>query len=107
MAKISIEGIDKAELLAALYNNAAPMDMGFLQARFGQMTRDDALKLMETGDDTARMFPGSGRPMYFDYVYGRPLKVNLSGEEFDTALYDRDWGKGSAERIVESLRTKR
>jgi len=105
MAKIDIKGIDKADLLAALYNNASPLGMGFLQAR-GQMSREGAVKLMETGDDTSRMFPGTKRHMYFDYVYGRPLKVNLAGDELETSLYNRDWGKDAAEQIVESLRKK-
>lgn len=106
MAKIDIKGIDKADLLAALYNNASPMGMGFLQARPGQMTRESALELMEAGDDSSRMFPGMKRRMYFDYVYGRPLKVNLEGDELETSLYNRDWGKDAAEQIVESLRKK-
>lgn len=106
MAKIDIKGIDKADLLAALYNNASPMGMGFLQARPGQMTREGALELMEAGDDSSRMFPNMKRRMYFDYVYGRPLKVNLEGDELETSLYNRDWGKDAAEQIVESLRKK-
>jgi len=108
MAKIDIKGIDKAELLAALYNNARPMGMGFLQARSGEMTREDALKMMDAGDDSSRMFPNMGRSrMYFDYVFGRPLKVNLEGDELETSLYNRDWGKDAAEHIVEDLRSKR
>jgi hypothetical protein len=71
------------------------------------MTREGALQLMESGDDSSRMFPGMGRSrMYFDYVYGRPLKVNLEGDELETGLYNRDWGKDAAEQIVESLRKK-
>lgn len=108
MAKIDIKDIDKAELLAALYNNASPMGMGFLQARTGEMTREDAVKLMEAGDDSSRMFPRLGRSnTYFDYVYGRPLKIELGGNELETGLYNRDWGKDAAERIVEGLRNKR
>ncbi len=108
MAKISIKEIDKAELLAALYNNASPMGMGFLQARPGQMTREDALKLMEVGDDSSRMFPNMGRPrMYFDYVFGRPLKIDIGGDELETSLYNRDWGKDAAEQIVDGLRANK
>ena len=105
MAKISIKGIDKAELLAALYNHASPMGMGFLQARAGEMTKEQATELLGKGDDLSRMFPVNGRrQLYFDYVYGRPLKVDLTGDELETSLYDRDWGKGAAEKIVEGLR---
>ena len=41
---------------------------------------------------------------YFDYLHGRVLKVDLSGDEFDERLYDRDCGKGAAQRAVDSIR---
>lgn len=34
----------------------------------------------------------------------RVLKVDLSGEEFDERLYDRDCGEGAAQRAVDSIR---
>ncbi len=108
MASIDIKGIDKAALLAALYNNAKPMGMGALQARPGVMTREDAMKAMFAGDDGTRMFGETlGRgpdKLYFDYLYGRPLKVNLEGDVLETSMYNRDWGKDAAEKIVQSLR---
>ena len=106
---VNIAGIDKAELLAALYNNARPLGMGFLRAGTADMTTEEARKLLDDGDDHARDFPTvakRGREMYFDYVHGRPLKVDLSGDEMRTDLYDRDQGGGKARRVVESLRAK-
>lgn len=38
--------------------------------------------------------------LYFDYVNGRPLKVDLSGDEFDPYLYDRDNGEGVADKAM-------
>jgi hypothetical protein len=32
---------------------------------------------------------------YFDYLKGRVMKIDLSGEMMDTWLYDRDNGQGS------------
>lgn len=108
MASISIKGIDKAVLLAALYNNAKPVGMGMLQARPGALTRDDVMKAMYVGDDSTRMFGETlgreSQKLHFDYLFGRPLKVNLAGDTLETALYNRDWGDGAAEKIVESLR---
>lgn len=107
MSKINIAGIDKAELFAALYNHAKPLGMGMLHYDPTPLTKESAEKLMGLGDDSARMFPGMGRrSMYFDYVKGRPLKIDLSGDELETALYNRDQGDGAAERIVEGLRAK-
>ena len=40
----------------------------------------------------------------FDYLHGRVLKVDLSGDEFDERLYDRDCGAGAAQRAVDSIR---
>ena len=38
--------------------------------------------------------------MYFDYLYGRVMKVDLSKDTFDPFLYDRDNGQGAAERAI-------
>lgn len=108
MAKVNIAGLDKAELFAALYNHAKPLGMGILHYNPEPLTKEGAEKLMGLGDDSSRMFPGMGRgrPLYFDYVQGRPLKIDLSGDELDTWLYDRDQGQGAGERIVNELRNK-
>ncbi len=104
---IDISGLDKAELLAALYNASEPLGMGILQARPGDMTIDEARELIGHGDDHARHYPDIVRPsMYFDYVYGRPLKVDLSGDTMSQSLYDRDHGQGAAERIITALRAR-
>jgi hypothetical protein len=107
--EIDIKGIDKAELLAALYNHSRQMGMGFLQARDGDMTVDQARKEIETGDDSSRMFGKNGagnQHLYFDYLRGRPLKSDLSGDTFRPWGYDRDNGQGAAARIIQSLRDK-
>lgn len=91
MANVNIKGIDKAKLLAALYDNARPLGMGMLHYTPEPMGIEHARGLLE---ETGR----------FDYVAGRPLKVRLDGDELDTWLYDRDQGAGEGERIVAQLR---
>ncbi len=91
MNGLDITGIDKAELLAALYNNARPPGPDWILFQNKGMTTCEAAKLLE--EDT-----------YFDYLAGRPLKINLKGNTLEPALYDRDQGQGECERIVESLR---
>jgi len=88
---ISIKG-RKAAALAALYNRSKPLGMGHLHYKPEPMTEEEAQKLIDDG--------GSGR-IYFDYLHGRVMKVDLSGDELDPWLYDRDNGVGAAERAIE------
>ncbi len=93
MATVSLSGLDKAAVLAALYNGSQPQGMGFAQYDPNPMTIDQAKALLAKSIDA-----------YFDYVKGRVMKVDLSGDELDPRLYDRDNGDGSAQRIIETLR---
>lgn len=92
---IDISSLDKADVLAALYNNAKVQGLGFLKAIPGDMPREQAVALV--GERTPHA-------LYFDYVHGRVLKVNLAGDSFDPWLYDRDNGTGAAERAIASVR---
>ena len=40
----------------------------------------------------------------FDYLNGRVMKIDLSGDELDTRLYNRDNGVDSAENVIRALR---
>ena len=71
-----------AQVLAALVNSTSPVGWG----------RSDPManKTMTQGD--AEEFLQGKRP-YVDYVWGRPIKVNLSSlPSLDLRLYDRDAG---------------
>ena len=42
---------------------------------------------------------------YFDYLYGRVLKVDLKGDDgFEEWLYDRDNGEGAAQQSLDDYR---
>jgi hypothetical protein len=87
---IDITNRNKAEVLRVLYNNSKPQGSGFLQQGcLEDMSEEDAKVIFE-----------SSQSKYFDYVRGRVLKVNLSGNQFDPCLYDRDNGEGSAARAL-------
>lgn len=91
---IDIKDLNKAEVLKALYDGSRIQGMGFMQAvPEGTVTVEHCKMLLET----------TGYP-YFDYLYGRVMKVDLSKDEFDERLYDRDNGKGAAARIIDRLR---
>jgi hypothetical protein len=111
--EIDIKGIDKAELLAALFNGSRQMGMGMLHAAgVKPMTVEEARKYIETGDDHVRMFGDqvlSSREsrVYFDYLLGRPLKSDIGGDTFRPGGYDRDnGGDGAAARIIAKLPRK-
>lgn len=90
---MDITGLNKAAILAALYNGSKQQGMGFIHARGGEgMTVEQA--------HAAIVAQGT----YFDYLYGRVLKIDLSEDDLYTVLYNRDNGQGAAERIIEELR---
>lgn len=88
---IDIEGLTKAQVLKALHDGTRAIGMGMLHDLGRDMTLEEAERLTR-GD------------LYFDYVSGRPLKVDLNGDSFDPRLYDRDAGEGRAEAVVSALR---
>jgi hypothetical protein len=105
MQDIDIKGIDKAELLAALVNGARPQGMGFLHAGSSPMTKAEAQEWIDKcrSHDTHSI---GAQYLSFDYVKGRPIKSDISGDTFNPRLYDRDQGDGAAARVVASLRAQ-
>jgi hypothetical protein len=90
--EIDISKLDKAEVLAALYNNSRPLGLGMLHFYPADMTKDEAGKLL--AEDTYG---------YFDYLKGRVMKVDLTGQTLNPRMYDRDNGEGAAKRAIAHL----
>ena len=88
---MNIRGMNKAKILAALYNNSRPQGIGAISASSMDMTEEEAQKLLDDGQT------------YFDYLGGRVMKVDLGSDELTTFLYDRDLGQGACERVVNSI----
>ena len=78
-------GLDRYEVLCALYNCSHPLGMGLLHYTPGPLALEEAHELLDGYD-------------YADYVKGRVIKVKLpqDAESFDPRLYDRDNGDGAA-----------
>lgn len=94
---INIEGIDKAELLMALYEHtweATKPEFGF--------------GLYQTGTVTPAWFAESIEKgiTFFNVVYGRPMYVDVSGNEMDERIYDEKNERGLAAKVVAGLRAK-
>ena len=93
MDDIDIAGLDKAEVLCALYNRARTQGMGILHYTPEDMTREEAQSILDTGQT------------YFDYVKGRVLKVDLGGDNLFPGLYDRDNGAGAVQSVIVKIQT--
>lgn len=88
---IDISNLNKAEVLRLLYNASQQQGMGFLDYRgASHITKEEAEKLLKENT-------------YFDYLYGRVMKVDLSGDVLHTHLYDRDNGPGAARKALAEL----
>lgn len=111
---IDIQGIDKAELLAALYNRSKVLGLGALHAKQGDMSLDEARDTIAKHSWVGRYrLTDKGCPpntpattIYFDYLHGRVMKVDLAGDTLKTRGYNLDNGEGAAEKIVEAVRAK-
>lgn len=86
--EMNIKGMDKAVILAALYNASKPQGMGLLHFTPEDMTIGQAQLLLASGH------------MYFDYLKDRVMKIDLSGDTLKTGLYDRDNGEGAAQAAI-------
>ena len=98
---VNIKGLQKYEVLKALYDNAIPIlsggfgYLGTLGVQLFQnmkLTKEQAKEEIEQSND-----------LYFDYVQGKSLKIDLSTDEFDSHNYDRDYGEGKAKEIISNL----
>ncbi len=85
---IDLKGRNKAEVLAKLYNSSKPQGFGFLNSDAAGMSAEEAQSLLDGGQT------------YFDYLKGRVMKVDLSSDELDPRLYDRDNGDGAAAAAI-------
>lgn len=88
---IDISNKDKAEVLAELYNNSQPMGIGMLQYDPTPMTTEIARKILE-------------KTQSFDYLKGRPLKINLEENIISVYGYNHDNAKGLAQKVISSCR---
>jgi hypothetical protein len=91
--KIDISNLDKAEVLVALYNNAA-FGQGFAGTR--EMNAPNKLSIEEARDILSKT-------QDFDYLGGRELKVNLESDNIYTDLYDRVAGECAAYYAIKPL----
>ncbi len=88
---IDISNKDKAEVLAGLYNNSHPQGLGIAHYDPTPMTVEDARKVLE-------------KTQCFDYLLGRPLRINLERNRIVVAGYNANNGPGLAQRVISNCR---
>lgn len=88
---IDISNKDKAEVLAELYNNSKPMGMGIAQYDPTPMSIEVARKILE-------------QKQSFDYLRGRPIKINFRDNVIWVRGYNNDNAQGLAQRVISSCR---
>lgn len=101
---INFAPLTKAQALCALYNNAKPQGLGLINFREGNLSEEQAETLIR--GRTWRLSSEEKPHAYFDYLFGRVIKVKFvdGSNEFDERLYDRDNGEGSAMRAIENYK---
>jgi hypothetical protein len=88
---IDLTGLDKAEVLARLFNAAYPRNFRVMGNWVPEMTREEAAKYLH-------------QSRYFDYK--QELKIDLSGDTLDPSRYNELHGPGAAEKALAPLMKK-
>ena len=88
---VSYGELTKAEVLCALYNNATCVNYSSQHYKPGDLTIKEAEYLLKL-------------TTFYDHLFARELKINLKdNHEFDETFYDRDNGKGAAQRAIDEF----
>lgn len=93
---IDIKGLDKADVLASLVNVHRTKDMVLIEMITGSKV------IIMTKRQAESRIDAFGLDL--DYVQSRAIKTDLSGDELDPRLYDRDAGDGAMARAIDSIR---
>jgi len=92
---MKISGLNKAEVLVALYNRAKISEMGWIYYNpyyiFNIKAAEELLAERKS----------------ILYLNGKVMKIDLSGDELETGLYNRDNGDHAAEDAIEPLINKK
>ncbi len=111
---VDISGLSKAVVLAALFNASRPTGpYGDARAKEGPrvMSVSHAQTLIDGGNVATPDYHGKPIPehpkLYFGYVYGRLIKVDLSNDSTLNPLsFDEYHGVGKAQRIIDQIRAQ-
>lgn len=92
---ISILGLNKADVIAILFNNA----------RVAQRDKSDEKEMdEEEAEEVVKKQTFDNGLIMIDFAYGRILKITIQEDKIDPFLYDRDNGQNAVENLIKRLR---
>lgn len=107
MEKINIAGLNKEDVLCALFNASFQQGMGRIHAEGrANITPQEAAAIIAADKAEFARNGWGDNALNYDYLRGRVMKVDISGDEFCPRLYDRDVGQGAAANVIEALRAE-
>ena len=93
---VSIEGLDKAKVLHALWHGSHVQGLSFMGLNPEGFSFEHAKEIIEERQR-------KHQSLYFDYLEGHVIKCDITKDVFDEFLYDRDCGPGAAQRAIDTL----
>lgn len=97
---IDITGLDKAEVLVALFNVAKPSEVELAFPLDNKLSLKEAKKIIH---QNLKQWGGDR----IDYIKGREIKVNLFRNEINVAIYNGRNGKNLAQTALQPLLRKK
>ncbi|MFH0245995.1 hypothetical protein ACGRHY_27080 [Streptomyces sp. HK10] len=114
MAKLNVEGLDWAAMLAALFNHTGPLGMGahgsLVHTKLSVQEAQRSLDAVEPRAFTDLPVPGrayiepGGGVRRGRYLRGHSLDLVFGKDTVEVGQYDRDNGAGLAEKVLARLR---
>lgn len=92
---VNIKGLNKAEVLKVLFN--ASKVQGY------NANKDLKPKDMSI-NEAQSIIESAGETLHFDYLNGKVMKVDITGDELNPWGYDRDNGQGAAQIAIDTLK---
>ena len=93
---VSIEGLDKAKVLHALWHASHAQGLSFMGLNPDGFSFEHAKEIIEERQR-------KHQSLYFDYLEGHVIKCDITKDTFDEFLFDRDCGPGAAQRAIDKL----
>lgn len=97
-----ISGLPKKDVLSVLF--LAAVEKGAFSDVVKLSLEQSGRTLPENYLSEADFESASKCDWNIDYLHGKPMKVNLSGDSFNARLYNRDQGEGCAQEAIKALR---
>ena len=103
---VDISGLKKPLVLKHLWDNAQGEGPGSEHESFqrlASMLRSRKMSITKAEEHIQRCL-SEGQPLKFDDLAGKSLRVDISGNQMETYLYDDTHGEGAAETAISKAR---